>query len=155
MRMTSQRKSRLSVGIRRREFILTLCGAAATLPIPTRAQQTDRMWRIGALMGYAESDPEAQTNITAFRQELQKLGWIEGQKISIDTRWAPPDNPEERQRFAKELVALHPDLILSHTTPTTAVLLQETRTLPIVFANVSDPIGSGFVTRLSRPAGNV
>ena len=106
-------------------------------------------------MGYAESDPEAQTNITAFRQELQKLGWIEGRKISIDTRWAPPDNPEERQRFAKELVALHPDLILSHTTPTTAVLLQETRTIPIVFANVSDPIGSGFVTSLSRPAGNV
>jgi putative ABC transport system substrate-binding protein len=141
--------------LRRRQFITLLGGAAAAWPLAARAQQPERMWRIGALMGYAESDPEAQTNITAFRQELQKLGWIEGQKISIDTRWAPPDNPEERQRFAKELVALHPDLILSHTTPTTAVLLQETRTIPIVFANVSDPIGSGFVTSLSRPAGNV
>ena len=141
--------------MKRRKFITLLGASAAAWPLAVWAQQPDGMWRIGVLMGYAESDPEAQTNITAFRQELQKLGWIEGQKISIDTRWAPPDNPEERQRFAKELVALHPDLILSHTTPTTAVLLQETRTIPIVFANVSDPIGSGFVTSLSRPAGNV
>jgi putative tryptophan/tyrosine transport system substrate-binding protein len=106
-------------------------------------------------MGYADSDREAQTDVTAFREGLQKLGWAEGRNISIETRWAPPENAGARERFAKELVALRPDLILSHTTPTTAALLRETRTIPIIFANVSDPIGSGFVASLSRPGGNV
>jgi putative ABC transport system substrate-binding protein len=105
-------------------------------------------------MGYAESDREAQRDLTAFREELHKLGWTEGRKLSIDVRWALPDNAEQRQRFAKELVALQPDLILSNTTPTTAALLGETCTIPIIFATVSDPVGSGFVANLARPGGN-
>ena len=143
------------VRIGRREFLFILGGAVVALPIPARAQQADRVWRIGALMGYADSDREAQTDVTAFREGLEKLGWAEGRNISIETRWAPPENAGARERFAKELVALQPDLILSHTTPTTAALLRETRTIPIIFANVSDPIGSGFVASLSRPGGNV
>ena len=92
-------------------------------------------------MGFPESDPQAQNFITAFRDGLQKLGWTEGSNIRIDTRW-PGFDAESRQRLAKELVALQPDLILSHTTPTTAALLQQTRTIPIVFATVTDPVGS-------------
>ena len=145
----------MATHIGRREFIFTLGGAVVALPFATHAQQADRVWRIGALMGYVESDPEAQTNVAAFREGLQKLGWTEGHKIRIDTRWAPPENAGPREQFAKELVALQPDVILSHTTPTTAALLRETRTIPIIFANVSDPIGSGFVATLSRPGGNV
>ena len=145
----------MATHIGRREFIFTLGGAVVALPFATHAQQADRVWRIGALMGYAESDAEAQTNIAAFRDGLRKLGWMEGRNIRIETRWAPPENAEQRQRFATEIVALRPDLILSHTTPTTAALLRETRTIPIIFANVSDPIGSGFVATLSRPGGNV
>lgn len=106
-------------------------------------------------MGYADSDREAQTDVTAFRKGLQKLGWAEDRNISIETRWATPENAGARERFAKELVALQPDLVLSHTTPSTAALLRETRTIPVIFANVSDPIGSGFVASLSRPGGNV
>ena len=106
-------------------------------------------------MGYAESDREAQAFVAAFREGLQKLGWTEGRNIRIDTRWATPGDAESRQRFAKELVALQPDLILSHGTPTTATLLQQTRTIPIIFVNVSDPVGSGFVASFPRPGGNV
>jgi putative tryptophan/tyrosine transport system substrate-binding protein len=145
----------MATHIGRREFIFTLSGAVVALPFATHAQQADRVWRIGALMGYAESDPEAQTNVAAFREGLQKLGWTEGHKIRMDTRWVPPENAGPREQFAKELIALQPDLILSHTTPTTAALLRETRTIPIIFASVSDPIGSGFVATLSRPGGNV
>ena len=113
------------------------------------------MRRIGVLMGYPENDSEGQALIAAFREGLQKLGWTEGRNIRIDTRWATPADAEAMQRFAKELVALQPDLILSSTTPTTAALLQQTRTIPIVFATVADPVGSGFVASLSRPGGNV
>ena len=105
-------------------------------------------------MGFPESDPQAQSFIAAFRDGLQKLGWMEGRNIRIDARW-PAFDAESRQRFAKELIALRPDLILSHTTPTTAALLQQTRTIPIVFATVTDPVGSGFVPSLARPGGNV
>ena len=98
---------------------------------------------------------EGQARVAAFREELQKLGWTEGRNIRIDIRWADAGDAEARQRFAKELVALQPDLILSHITPTTAALLQQTRTIPIVFANVTDPVGSGFVASLPRPGGNV
>ena len=112
------------------------------------------MRRIGVLMAFAESDREGQARVAAFREELQKLGWAEGRNIRIDHRWATPD-AEAIQRFAKELVALQPDLILSHSTPTTAALLQQTRTIPIVFATVSDPVGSGFVASFPRPGGNV
>jgi len=94
------------------------------------------------LMGYPESDPEAQANIAAFREGLEKLGWVEARNIRFDTRWATPEDAEAREQFAKELVALQPDFILSHTTLTTAALLQQTRTIPIIFANVSDPVAA-------------
>jgi putative ABC transport system substrate-binding protein len=140
--------------MRRREFIRLFGGAAAAWPLAARAQQPDRVRRIGVLMGYAESDQEAQAWVAAFREGLQKLGWTEGRNIRIDTRWAAAD-AELMQRFAQELVALQPDLILSQITPTTAALLQQTRTIPVIFAMVADPIGSGFVASLSQPGGNV
>jgi putative tryptophan/tyrosine transport system substrate-binding protein len=139
--------------MRRRDFITLLSGAAAW-PLAARAQQGDRRRRIGVLMGHAESDPEAQAHFAAFLDGLQKLGWTEGGNTRIDTRWATPGDAESMQRFAKELVA-KPDLILSNTTPTTTALLRQTRTIPIVFAIVGDPIGSGFVASFPRPGGNV
>src|SRR5512132_436654 len=144
-----------SVGtaMRRRDFI-TVVGSAAAWPIVAHAQQPDRMRRIGVLMGFAESDREGQALVAAFREGLQKLGWAEGRNIRIDYRWTALDM-ELMQRFAKELVALHPDLILTQSTPATAVLLQQTRTIPIVFGLLADPIGSGFVASFPRPGGNV
>jgi putative tryptophan/tyrosine transport system substrate-binding protein len=129
-------------------------GAAATWPLAARAQQPDRMRRIGVLMGFAESDHEAQSWVAAFREELQKLGWTEGRNIEIDTRWATAD-VESMQRFAKELVTLQLDLILTSSTPATAAMLQQTRTTPVIFVWVADPVGSGFVASLARPGGNV
>jgi putative tryptophan/tyrosine transport system substrate-binding protein len=144
--------------MQRREFI-TLLGGAATSPVlwplAARAQQPGAMRRIGVLMAYAESDPEAQAWVAAFREGLQKLGWTEGRDIQIDTRWGTPGDAESIQRFAKELVAMQPDLVLSHVTPSTAALLQQTRTIPIIFTTVADPVGSGFVASLPRPGGNV
>jgi putative ABC transport system substrate-binding protein len=139
--------------LKRRELITLLGGAAAAWPRAARAQQADRMRLIGVLMAYAESDPEGQAWVAAFREGLQKLGWAEGRNIRIATRFATPD-VEAMQRFAKELVTLQPDLILSQSTPTTAALLQQTRTIPIIFANIADPIGSGFVASFPRPGGN-
>ena len=136
--------------MRRRQFI-TLLGGAATWPLVARAQQPER--RVGALMGFSESDREGQTFIAAFRERLHNLGWTEGRNIRFDTRWAALD-AELVQRYAKELVAQKPDLILSHVTPTTVALLQQTRTIPIMFVWVSDPVGSGFVASLARPGGN-
>ena len=142
--------------MRRREFITLLGGAAATAwPLPALAQQPDKVRRIGVLMGFAESDPVAQAYSVAIRDGLHKLGWIEGGNIRIDIRWARAGDAEARQRFAKELVALQPDVIIGHNTPTTAALLQQTRTIPIVFVVVSDPVGSNFVASFSRPGGNV
>jgi ABC-type uncharacterized transport system substrate-binding protein len=138
--------------MKRREFIILL-GSAAAWPFAARAQQAERMRLIGVLMAYAESDPEGQAWVAAFRERLQKLGWAEGRNIRIATRWATPDL-EAMQRFAKELVALQPDLILSQSTPTTTALLQHTRTIPIIFANIADPVGSGFVASFPRPGGN-
>jgi len=139
--------------MRRREFVARLAGSAAW-PLAARAQQPERMRRIGVLMAYAESDREGQAWVAAFWEGLQKLGWTEGHNIRIDSRWAAADT-EAMQRFAKELVALHPDLILTQNTPTTAAMLQQTRTIPIIFANVADPVGSRFVTNFLRPGGNV
>jgi putative ABC transport system substrate-binding protein len=113
------------------------------------------MRRIGVLMGFPESDSEAQIHFAAFRDGLQKLGWAQGRNVQIDTRWATPGDIQSTQRFAKELIALQPDLILSNSTPTTTALLQQTRTIPIVFTTVGDPIGSGFVASFPRPGGNV
>jgi putative ABC transport system substrate-binding protein len=140
--------------MRRREFI-TLLGGVGGWPLTARAQQAEHMRRIGVLMGYPENDLEGPAFFAAFREELQKLGWMEGRNIRLDTRWVSPDDAGARQRFAKELVALQPDLVLSSVTPTTAALLQHTRTIPVVFATVSDPVGSGFVASLARPGGNV
>jgi putative ABC transport system substrate-binding protein len=138
-------------------FLAATLVAALTLfaPLAAGAQQTGQMRRIGVLMGLAESDPGAQARVAAFREELQTLGWAEGRNIHIDIRWATTSDAPAMQRLAKELVALQPNLILSHNTPTTAALLQQTRTIPIVFAVVSDPVGSGFAQSFSRPGGNV
>ena len=139
--------------MRRRDFI-TVIGSAAAWPLIAVAQQSDRMRRIGVLMGFAESDPEGQALVAAFREGLQQLGWTEGRNVRIDYRWTALDK-ELMQRFAKDLVALQPDVILTQSTPATAVLLQQTRTIAIIFANVSDPVGSGFVASFRRPGGNV
>jgi putative ABC transport system substrate-binding protein len=141
--------------MRRRDFIGLLGRAAAAWPVLAQAQQSGGMKLIGVLMGYAESDREGQVRVAAFREGLQKLGWAEGRDLRIDTRWAIAGDAEASQRAAKELVALRPDLILSHNTPITAALLRETRTIAIVFASVSDPVGSGFVASFPRPGGNV
>jgi putative ABC transport system substrate-binding protein len=140
--------------MRRREFITVVGGAAVSWPLAARAQLPDRMRRIGVLMGYAESDSEGQAFVVAFREGLQKLGWVENRNVRIDYRRATSDDSDSIERFAKELVALRPDLILSNNTPTTAAMLQQTRAIPIIFALVNDPIGGGFVASLARPGGN-
>ena len=139
--------------MRRREFIKVIAASAAW-PIAAHAQQAERVQLIAVLMAFGESDPEGLAWIAAFREGLQKLGWVEGPNIRITTRFATPD-VEAMQRFAKELVMLQPDVILSQSTPTTAALLQSTRTIPIIFVNIADPIGSGFVASFPRPGGNV
>ena len=140
--------------MRRRDCILLICGAAATWPLTVRAQQLDRVRRIRVLIGQAESDHEAQSSVATFREELRKLGWTEGRNIEIDTRWATGD-VESMKQFAKEFAALQSDLIVTVSTPATAAMLQQTRTIPILFVLVADPVGSGFVANLSRPGGNV
>jgi ABC-type uncharacterized transport system substrate-binding protein len=140
--------------MKRRQFITLLGGAAATLPLAARAQHSGGVRRIGVLMAYPESDPEGQALVAAFREGLRKLGWTDGHNVRIDTRWATPD-VELMQRSARDLVALQPHLILTQNTPTTASVLQQTRSIPIIFATVSDPIGSGFVASLAQPGGNV
>ena len=140
--------------MRRRAFLKLVGGSAVAWPLVARAQQPERMRRIGVLMGYAESDRQGQANVAAFRMGLQKLGWTEGRNVTIEYRWAAAE-ADLVQQFAKELVALQPDLILTQNTPITAAVLQQTRTIPIIFANVSDPVGSGFVAGLPRPGGNV
>jgi putative tryptophan/tyrosine transport system substrate-binding protein len=139
--------------VNRRKFFTLLGGAAIAWPLAARAQQGERVRQIGVLMAFAESDHGAQSWVAAFREELGKLGWTEGRNIEINTRWATAD-VEAMQQFAKELVALQPDSILTSSTPATAAMLQQTRTIPIIFVWVADPVGSGFVASLSRPGGN-
>src|SRR5262249_39136004 len=124
-------------------------------PLTAAAQQPDGLRRIGVLMGYPESDSEAQLDLVAFVQELQNLGWVDNRNLRTDIRWASPADDAAMKRSARELVALQPDVILASTTLTTTALLQQTRTIPIVFAAVGDPIGSGFVASFRRPGGNV
>ena len=140
--------------MRRREFITLVGGAAATWPLTANAQQPDRMRRIGVLMAHAESDPEFQAYVAAFREGLQKVGWVEGRNFRLDFRWGALDDAELRRRSAIELIALKPDLIVTQNTPPTATMLQQTRTIPVVFVVVADPVGSGFVQNLARPGGN-
>jgi putative ABC transport system substrate-binding protein len=142
----------MPVTIGRRELIAAL-GGAATWSVAARAQQPERMRRIGVLMAPAESDPEGQAWVAAFRDALDKFGWMQGHNIRIETRWGAAD-ANSMQRITKELVALQPDLILSNNTPATASLLQQTRTIPIIFVNLADPVSSGLVASLARPGGN-
>src|SRR5215475_2129743 len=137
----------LSRHTKRREFI-SLLGGAAAWPLKVRAQQRDRVQQVSVLMGPAESDPEAQSEVVAFRQGLQKLGWT-GRNVRIAYRWAAGDANRMRT-LARELVALQPDAIFAVTTPAVAALLGETRTVPIVLARVADAVGSGFVSSLAK-----
>jgi putative tryptophan/tyrosine transport system substrate-binding protein len=139
--------------MKRREFIAVF-GSAVVSPLVARAQQPEKMRRIGVLMAHRESDPEFQNYLDAFRQGLQKFGWVEHRNIRIDIRWGALEDAEIRQNSAKELLALKPDIILTQNTPPTGSMLQQTRTVPVVFVIVADPVGSGFVASLSRPGGN-
>jgi putative ABC transport system substrate-binding protein len=140
--------------MRRREFFKVIgSGAVAALPFAALAQQTERMKRIGVLIGLAEDDLDTKVRIEGLRRGLGALGWSEGRNVRIDYRFAPAG--ARAQALAKELVALQPDVIVSQASPTTGALQRETRTIPIVFIGVADPIGSGFVTNLARPGGNI
>jgi putative tryptophan/tyrosine transport system substrate-binding protein len=139
--------------MRRREFIMLLGGAAAAWPLAARAQQAERMRRIAVLMNLAADDAEGQARLATFRQGLQQLGWIEGRNAHLDVRWGAGD-AERFRRYAAELVALVPDLILAASGSTMPPLLHATRTVPIVFVQVADPVGNGFVASLARPGGN-
>jgi putative tryptophan/tyrosine transport system substrate-binding protein len=139
--------------MRRREFITLVGSAAAARPPAARAQRAE-IQRIGVLMAHPENDPEYQSYLSAFRQELAERGWKEGRNIKIDSRWGALDDPETRERSARELLALKPDLLLTQNTPPTASMLHLTRTVPVVFVVVTDPVGSGFVKSLASPGGN-
>ena len=139
--------------LRRRELIALASGVAAW-PLVSHAQMADRKRRVGVLIGYAESDPETKARLTAFEQGLQKRGWSNRSNVQIEYRFV--GSSEDRyQPFAKELVGLEPDVILTHTTPATAAVQRESRAVPIVFVNVSDPIGAGFIGDLAKPGGNL
>jgi putative tryptophan/tyrosine transport system substrate-binding protein len=139
--------------VRRRQFI-ALLGSVAAWPIAARPQQPDRMRLIGVLMAYAENDPTAQSWLAMFRAALAKLGWTEGSNLRIELRWSAAD-ADTMRKLAKELVNLRPNAIFGVTTPAIGALARETRTVPIVFAGVSDPIGGGFVANLAHPGGNI
>jgi putative ABC transport system substrate-binding protein len=140
--------------MRRREFITLFSGAAITLPLAARAQQREQMRRIGVLMGYAQSDPSARSLVAAFVHSLEESGWTNGRNVSIEYRWAGGDVNLIRN-FAKELVETRPDVIVANTTPVAVAVHQATRTIPIVFVIVSDPVGAGLVPQLSQPGGNI
>src|SRR5215475_817305 len=139
--------------IERRKFLAALGGVAAAWPLAARAQQGERVRRVGVLMNLTADDPEASDRVTAFAQGLQQLGWTAGHNVRIDYRWGAVDADRSR-RYAAELVALAPDVILASGVPVVTALLQATRTVPIVFAQVVDPVGSGLVASLARPGGN-
>ena len=137
----------------RRQFITLIGGAAAAWPITARAQQPEQMRRIGVLMNRVAGDPEGSARVAAFQHGLQQFGWTDGRNVRIDIRWGEDDADRERQ-YAAELVALAPDVILAAGTQGLAALQRVTRTLPIVFVGVGDPVGAGFVDSLARPGGN-
>jgi len=140
--------------IERRKFLATLLGGAAAWPFAARAQQPDRVRRIGMLMNLAADDPEASARVTALARALQQLGWIDGRNVRIDYRWNAADADRSR-KSAAELIALAPDVILASATPAMQALQQATHTVPIVFVNVVDPVGAGFVDSLAQPGGNI
>ena len=139
--------------MRRREFIAFLTGSAASWSSAAHAQRPERVRRIGVLMAINADDPESKARLAAFVQGLQQLGWIIGQNVAIEYRWAGA-NADNIRRYAGELVALAPDVILSHASAAVASLLQATRTIPIVFTIVADPVGAGYVDSLAHPGGN-
>src|SRR5215470_18433159 len=139
--------------MRRRQFVTLVGGAAVSWPITSHAQ-SDKTRLIGVLIAYVESDRTSRSEVAAFRVGLAKLGWTEGSNLRIELRWGNAD-PDRIRTLAKELIDLRPDVILSHTTLVTGVLARETRTIPIVFVNVADPIASGFAASLARPGGNI
>src|SRR5262245_31391240 len=139
--------------IARRKFLATLGGAAAAWPLVARAQQGDKMRRIGVLLSAAADDPVWQTRFGAFLQGLQQSGWSIGQNVRIDTRWTGV-NPADVRRHAAELAALAPDVVLAYGTSTMGAWRQATRTVPTVFLAVGDPVGGGFADSLARPGGN-
>ena len=140
--------------MQRRQFITLVAGGAAAWPLAARAQRPDGVRRVGVLMGIAESDPAQPSFVAAFTRGLQDLGWTAGRNIQIDYRWGAGD-ADKIQNFAREFVEQKPDLIVAHTTPVVAALKQQTSTIPIVFTQVSDPIGSHFVDGLAHPGGNI
>ena len=139
--------------MRRREFLTLLGGAAVAWPRAAYAQQADRMRRVGVLLNRAADDPEETARVAAFLQRLQELGWTDGRNVRVDYRWAAAD-PDRSRTYAAELVALAPDVILAAGSQSVAALQQTATTVPIVFVNVVDPVGAGFVARLARPGGN-
>jgi putative ABC transport system substrate-binding protein len=139
--------------IQRRDFI-TLLGGAATWPLAARAQQGDRVRRIGVVMNYDENEPAAKARVSAFTQALAGLGWTDGRRMRIDLRWAGPDINRMRA-LAQELVGLQPYIIVTSGYAATAAIQRETRTIPIVFVNAGDPVASGIVARLNQPGGNI
>jgi putative ABC transport system substrate-binding protein len=131
------------------------CAATSVVwPLASRAQQGEQVRRIGVLLGYPEGDPQAQANVIALRKGLKELGWIEGHNVQLDLRWAG-GSAEKARNFAKELIGMASDVIVPSTNQVTAIVQQETRTTPVVFAFVGDPVGSGFVENLARPGGNI
>jgi putative tryptophan/tyrosine transport system substrate-binding protein len=140
--------------MRRRDFVQAIVGSATAWPLSARAQQAERMRRIGVLSNVGESDMEAQSMVVALHQALRQLGWAEGRNIRIDHRWAA-GNSTRIVDLAKQLVALQPDVLVAHTSVPVIALRKETTTIPIVFVQVADPIGSGFITNLARPGGNI
>jgi putative tryptophan/tyrosine transport system substrate-binding protein len=140
--------------VKRRQFIALLGGAAAACPLPARAQPPEKIRRIGVLMGAAKADPISPVRIAGFKQRLQELGWIEGRNLRLDVLWAAGD-VDRMRAGAKEIVGLRPDVIVAHTLAPALALQKETRTIPIVFAVVSNPDGAGLVESLTRPGGNI
>src|SRR6516225_1822057 len=143
----------MSICLRRREFIAGLGGAAAW-PLAARAQQGDRVRRIGMLQAGDETDPVRKTYVSAFTQALADLGWTDGRNMRMDVHWSGDDAIRLRA-LARELLSLQPDIVLTGGTPATAAVQRETQTIPIVFANAGDPVASRFVARINRPGGNV
>ncbi|WP_091896218.1 ABC transporter substrate binding protein [Bradyrhizobium sp. Rc2d] len=140
--------------MRRRQFIGLIWGAGASLPLRALAQQRERTRHIGVLMHLSADDPEGQSRVAAFLQGLQEAGWAVGRNVSVDVRWAAADI-EVMKRAAKELVARQPDLLFTSSTPAAAAMLEATRTIPVVFVLVADPVGTGLIASLPRRGGNM
>ena len=140
--------------MRRRDFIKVTVGSAAAWPLTVRAQPSNQMKRTGVLMPYAENDPETSLRVTALREALLKLGWTEGRNIRFEHRYWSASDPEALPKLAREIVDTRPDVVLTDTTPVTAAVLHEMHTIPVVFVQVADPVGSGFVASFPHPGGN-